>query len=131
MSSSFKIATYAEGVAGLTALDELTTPVFPDPQFYFYPYAEYTRLGDGTYRGIGPSAAEWRLYFLTLAQRNQMASFCTTASAQVYIATPKGDGTFANFLATMSLPEEEPPIKGGQMENYLIRFDELVEQEEE
>lgn len=130
MSSSFMIAAYEDGVVGLTSLDELTTAVTPDPQFSYFPYAEYVKLGDCSLRGVGPSAAEWLFPFLLLAQRDQLAAFCTAASAQVYIRTPKGDGTFANFLAIMSLPEEEPPIKGGELRNYVVRFDALEEQEE-
>jgi hypothetical protein len=123
MSSSFQIATYAAGVGALASLDELTPAVSPDPQFLFYTYAELVKLGDGTIRGVGPSATEWFFALLTTAQRNVLAAYCTAASAQVYIQTPDIDGTFIIYLATMSLPEEEPPIKGGLVKNYTIRFD--------
>ena len=123
MSSSFKIATLVAGVEALASLDELTPAVTPDPQFFFYPYAGYVKLGDGTIRGVGPSATEWYFGLLTTAQRNVLAAYCTAASAQVYIATPDIDGTFITYLAIMSLPEEEPPIKGGMIKNYTIRFD--------
>src|SRR4030067_578795 len=123
MSSSFKIATYVAGVEGLTALDALAPSVNPDPQFFFYLYAEYVKLGDGTIRGVGASAAEWLFPQLTLSQRNVLDDYCTAASAQGYIATPAADGTFTIYLADMSLPEEEPPIKGGLLRNYIIRFD--------
>jgi hypothetical protein len=99
--------------------------VIPDPQFFFYPYTNYVKLGDGTIRGVGWSATEWYFALLTTAQRNVLAAYCTAASAQVYITTPDIDGTFITYLAVMSLPEEEPPIKGGLIKNYTIRFDAL------
>lgn len=128
MSSSFKIATQAAGVAGLTALDALAAPVRLDPQFLFEPYTKRLRLGNGNYLGIGAPAAEWSFPQLTLAERNSLATYCTTASAAVYITTPKANGTFTNYLAIMRLPETEPPIKAGYLQGYVIRFEQLVEQ---
>ena len=123
--SDFKIGTT---LVGITALDALTTPVTPDPQFYYEPYREVIRLGDGSYRGIGAPVAKWHFPLLSLAQRTQFATFCAGASAAVYIRTPDADGTFTNYSAVMRLPDTEPPIKAGMIQGYEIRFEMLVEQ---
>lgn len=128
MSSSFMIAAEAEGEEGLTALDALTTPVLVDPQFFFQPYRQRVRLGDGSYRGIGAPVAEWRFPLLSLAERNQLATFCSGASARVYIATPDNTGSFLHYLAVMLLPESEPANKAGLIQGYVVRFEQMEEQ---
>ena len=127
MSSNFKIGTLAGGVNGMTALDALTTPIRNDPQ-YFFGYPKRVALGNGGYRWVGAPVTEWQFPLLTLAQRNQLATYCSGASAIVYIRTPKLNATFANWLAVMSLPESEPPIKGGLIKGFVVRFEQMEEQ---
>lgn len=112
---------------GMTNLESLTTPL-PAPKSTFRPYSQYIRLGDGTVRGSGWAEATWRWGFLTRAQRNQLRTFCTGASANVYIKTRKNDSSDAYqvYMAIMIWPEEEEKSLGKRI-GLEIRFTNLVE----
>lgn len=103
MASGYKIGT---SVVGLTAVESLTTPVYP-PKSSYQPYQEAIDLGSRKVRGVGLPSTTWRWNIITAAQRAQLRTFCTGASAEVYIAT-RGDGdSFANFKAVMVWPQTE------------------------
>jgi hypothetical protein len=124
MAIEFKIATQAAGVGGLTLLSALATPV-PTPLATHQPYQELEPLGNLTQRGTGFQSAEWTFPLLTLAQRAQLKTFCSGASAKVYIRTINQAGTYGNYLATLVWPLPEPRIRGGQLRDFVLRFEAL------
>lgn len=125
MAIGFKIATQAAGTAGLTLLASLTTAL-PDPQAYYRLYLDVEELGDKTRLGTGAPWAEWRFPLLTIAERNQLRTFCASASVRVYITTIGDDqATLHNYLAVMIWPQDEPPAKGGYITDLIIRFEDL------
>jgi hypothetical protein len=83
-------------------------------------------LGNGQIRGGGWQVAEWRWGFLTRGQRDQLRTFCTTASNVVAIATRTNESdTYANFSAIMVWPMEE--IKdAGRRVPFVIKFQKLT-----
>jgi hypothetical protein len=58
-------------------------------------------------------------------QRDQLKTFCTDASAAVWIRTKLNDDTYADFTATMIWVENEPRWYGVK-QNYQIVFRHLV-----
>jgi len=127
--SEFSIAVYADGQGGLDLLSALTVPV-PWPQASYRMYAETQDLADLTKIGVGWPSAEWRFPVLTLAQRHQLREFCATASARVYIRTIDDEGEYADYLAVMVWPEEDPAIRAGFVLDLVIRFEALELQQE-
>jgi hypothetical protein len=123
MASSFMIGTTAED---LTSLDELTVPL-DDPLSDFSPYFEVVELADLSGRGMGTPYATWTLT-LTADQRNQMKTFCTGASEELYIQTKKDDDSFGIFSATLIWPKE-PTRKIGIKFSVAFMFTNLVEVE--
>ena len=111
----------------LTNLESLTTPV-DAPKSTFVPYSQYIQLGDGTVRGSGWATAEWRWGYMSQAQRNQLRTYCTGASASVYINTRKNDTSDAYqvYTATMIWPQEEEKELGKRID-LVIRFVNMVE----
>jgi len=112
---------------GMANLEDLTTPVDP-PKSSFWPHSRYVNLGNGQVRGAGFARAEWRWGFVTQAQRNQLRTFCTGASAEVYIQTRKNDTSDAYqvYTAVMVWPEEEQRENGRRLD-FVIEFRDLVE----
>lgn len=108
----------------LAALDTLN---LPDPQFTFHPYAEVVRVGNGNAVGVGAPYTEWEFPLLTLTERNVLAGYVSTGSGLVTIVSPNLGGTFKQFDAVMTLPENEPAIKGGFLKGYVVKFSHLVE----
>lgn len=127
--SEFSIAEYDDGQIGMDYLSALTIPV-PFPQASYRTYTEIHDLADLTKLGVGWPSAEWRFPMLTLAQRNQLRGYCTTASARVYIRTIDDEGEYADYLAVMVWPEEDPAIQAGLVFDLVIRFEALELQEE-
>jgi hypothetical protein len=80
MASDYKIGS----TSSVTSLDALTTPV-PDPFETFKPYSEVVTTGSGREVGLGWAESTWDFGYLDDAQRNQLRTFCTTASNQVYV----------------------------------------------
>lgn len=124
MTIDFKIGTQAGGVAGLTLLSALTTPV-PTPQAVYQPFQELESLGSLTKRGTGYVSAEWTFPVLTLAQRTQLKTFSSGASATVCIRTINEAGTYANYWATLVWPLPEPRIRAGFLHDFVLRFEAL------
>ena len=107
-------------------LEDLTAPVDP-PKSSFWPYSKYVDLGNGLVRGAGFARAEWRWGFMTQAQRNQLRTFCTGASAAVYIKTRKNDSSDAYqvYTAVMVWPDEEAKENTRRLD-LVIEFRALV-----
>lgn len=126
--SEFKIGTT---LGGMTALESLTTPV-ELPQWEYYPYSKLVMLGDGNTRGLGFPKVIWTFPLLEVAQITQLRTFCSGASAAVFIRTKKQDGSYASFSGTMVWPVS----KDGQHKPYfpdhraglVLEFRYLVEQ---
>ncbi len=133
MASNFKIGTTLEGI---TSLDALTTWI-PDPKTEFRFYSKQLDLGSGLKRGAGWPITTWTYGFLTQAQREQLRTFCTTASAEVYIQTRTRDedtgetpSLFKIYKAVMTWPEHEE-YRASRRLDFVITFTCLEEQEEE
>ena len=103
MTHEFEIGTTSET---MTNLGSLTTPVTA-PRSAYLPYSKTVRLGDGSARGLGFPQAQWTFPLITLEERDQLKTFCTGASAAVYIRTKLNDDTYADFSSVMHCPEEE------------------------
>ena len=110
---------------GMANLGELSTPV-PAPARTFKPYSVRKPLGDGTVRGLGFAQATWRWGYLTQDQRDQLRTFCSGASAGVYIKTRKNDGTYQVYSAVMVWPDEEE-FKNGKVLDFSIQFIQMQE----
>jgi hypothetical protein len=106
MTSILKIGT---SVGALAAFDALATPVKDPATVSMYPYAETKRLGDGTYTGRGKPYCVLYWKNIIRAQRDQLRTFCTGASASVYFTLPTNDSnlTVANYLGIMVWPVTE------------------------
>ena len=120
--SEFMIGTT---YGGMTALDELTTPV-TDPKSNFMPYARVSSLANGGTRGLGFPIAIWDFSLITLAERNQLKEFCSGASATVYIHTKINDDSFADFSVKMIWPDGIEDRWYGEKKNFTIQFRNLV-----
>ena len=127
MASSFKIGT---SVAGLTSLDELTTWV-PDPRSFYQQFSRLVNLGSGLKRGAGYPITTWSYGDLTQAQREQLRTFCSGASAEVYIQTRTNDedeettpSLFKIFKAVMIWPEGEENHASRRLD-FIITFTRL------
>lgn len=121
----FKIATYAAGVAGLTNIESLATPVTP-PRWFYRPDVERKKLANGLVRALGLPTAEWRWGVITRAERDILRTYCTSASTHVYIRTKTANSSdaYANFLAVMIWPEEEE-VDATRRLDFVIRFEHL------
>jgi hypothetical protein len=128
--NDLEIAEYDDGTAGLTALGDLTVPVLSPPQAPFKPFAEYADLGDGAKMGTGRASTEWIFPIIQVDEAAQLAEYCPNGCAQVYISTPDHLGDYHVYLASMVWPIEPPIIKAGQMENLVIHYD-IIQQEED
>ncbi len=107
-------------------LESLTAAVNP-PKSSFRPNSQRQQLGDGTVRGGGWATAEWRWGFVTQAQRDQLRTFCTGASSEVYIKTRKNDAdAYQVYTAVMIWPEVEEKIAGRRLD-FVIQFQNLQE----
>ncbi len=128
MASSFKIGT---SVAGLVSLDALTTKV-PDPKTDFKFYSQLLDLGSGLKRGAGYSSTTWTYGYLTQAQRDQLRTFCTGASSEIFITTrtrdeDESDSLFKTYKAVMIWPENEE-YRASRRLDIVITFTRLEEQ---
>ena len=118
MTHEFEIGTTSET---MTNLGNLTTPVTA-PRSAYLPYSKIVRLADGSARGLGFPQAQWTFPLITLEERDQLKTFCTGASAAVYIRTKLNDDTYADFSAVMHWPEEEERWLAGVKQSLTIRF---------
>lgn len=110
---------------GLVNVESLTVPL-PAPKGIFQDYTEVIELGDGTVRGVGFPAAVWRWGFLTQAQRDQLRTFCTGASNEVYIKTRTNDSadSYGLYTAVMVWPTEEKDAQ--RRLDFAVLFRHLV-----
>jgi len=124
MASEFKIGAT---LGGITSLDILPTPVL-DPTTDFKPYSKLIDLGSGLKRGAGYATAKWIYGYITEAQRNQLRTFCTGASAEVFIRTrtrdTSGSTLFKTFKAVMTWPEQED-YRNSRRTDFIISFSRL------
>lgn len=120
--SYFQLGTTLEG---LTAIDELTTPL-PDMKSDFFPFTRLVGTGDGGVRGVGAPYASWTFPILEIDQYNQLREFCPGAIAEIYIQTKLDDDTFAVFSGDMIFPLEPQDRFYGQRKNKVIHFKNLV-----
>jgi hypothetical protein len=120
--ADFKIGT-SEG--GMTNIESLTTPL-PLPQFDFLPFARTVHKGNGGMRGVGFPVATWTFQLLSLAEYTQLRTFCTGASAEVYIRTRIDDDTYANFFVKMICPNDGMGRWYGNRKNYVVTFRNMV-----
>jgi hypothetical protein len=121
----FKIGTT---LVGMTLLTELDTPI-PGPRPAWAKFGEAVDLGDASRRGFGLPWATWTWDVLSKAQRDQLRTFCSGASAQIYIRTYKRDASevWANYLVQMIWPDEEEYDRGSVV-NFVLLFRDMVEQ---
>lgn len=125
MGYEFQIGTT---LVGLTDVTELAVPLLY-PASNYQRFATVVDLGDQGGRGYGNPSTTWRWGFMTLAQRDQLKTFCPGASATVFIRTKKRDATevWANFQAKMLWPNEEEVV-AGRVLDITILFRDMVEQ---
>jgi len=109
----------------MTALDALASPL-PIPNFEWQDAQDEIILGNGQTRGIGSPLARWTFALSeNVAARNALKAFCPGRSAEVYIATQRNDGSFANYSVTMHWPLTENKENGWDM-GLVIEFTNLV-----
>lgn len=120
----FKIGT---SVVGLTNIESLATPL-PVPRVT-RPTYELVKLGDGSMREVGFPFCSWTWPQLTIAQVEQLRTFCTGSSVSIYMRTLTrvSATTYANYLATMTWPDDEDS-RGGYVFNLTVKFDSMVVQ---
>jgi len=120
--AEFKIGTTE---VGMTNLEALATPV-PLPQTDYMRFSRIVLLGSGGTRGVGSPVAIWTFQLLSIAEYNQLRTFCSGASAQVYIRTKVDDDSYGNFQATMIWPNESQNRWFGNRRNLVITFRDLL-----
>lgn len=118
--------TYEIGttLGGMVALGSLTVSV-PEPESNFSNYAETVKLGSGLVRGQGYPLAEWHYGFLKETQFDQLLTFCTTASANIFIATRTNGNSFLRYTANMIVPERYI-IRDGRYIDIVFNFNSLI-----
>lgn|SRR5574340_527964 len=115
-------------VGGMVTLESLG---IEDPKWDYEFYAVPVLLGDGLVRGVGAPIARWRWGSLGQAERNLLRTYCTGASAAVYIETRIKDkigataDAFDEFTANMIWPAAED-WQGGRRIGFEIMFRNLV-----
>lgn len=116
------------GTGALANLQALPTPV-SYPKHAYQPYSRMVDTGDGGQRGLGYPIVTWHWDasgsdYITRAQRDQLRTFCTTASAPVYIRTRINDDTDAYHYiqAQMIWPLEEPKDSFGVRTQFRLQF---------
>ncbi|MCX6057736.1 MAG: hypothetical protein NTW69_06265 [Chloroflexi bacterium] len=120
----YKIGTTSGGMTNIESL----TVLIPNMRSFFKPYSEVVTLGDGSQFGRGFPQVDWTWNLLTREQRDQLRTFCTGASATVYISTRTNDSadTYKNYQAIMFWPLEEERFARKRMD-FTLQFRQLVE----
>jgi hypothetical protein len=110
-----------------TNIESLTVPVTP-PKSTYTPYTSVVELADGSRRGIGAPVATWHWDFLPQTMRDQLRTFCTGASAAVYIRTYTKDNAFAPkyFTCQMIWPATSEETQATRRMDFVIEFRQLV-----
>jgi hypothetical protein len=131
--------TYMIGTTygGLTALSSLATPVRL-PKYSYMEYSKPLPLGSGLVRGGGWATAEWHWDVISAAERDMLKTFCTGASAFVYIMTRRnvntGSGSalvvdsYLPFYCVMvfPVPQGERDFTGIR-KDFTIKFHALID----
>ncbi len=120
--SNFEIGT-SEG--SLSPIDQLTTPL-PDPKSSYLPFARVNNKGNGGTRGVGSPVAQWTFPILSIEEYSQLKTFCTGASADVYIQTKLDDDSFEVFQGKMIWPNEPQDRWYGERKNFTVIFRNLI-----
>ncbi len=91
---------------GMKALSAMTTPVKAPGEVKYQPYATVVTTGDGAQRGIGLPMCTLYWRAITRSQRDQLRTFCTGASAPVFVSLPTNDSnnTYATYTGVMVWP---------------------------
>lgn len=121
-ANKYQIGTTLEGIATLKSLG------LPDPKHSFMGYSATVDLGNGGVRGIGLPVARWIYGYLTQAQRDIFRTFCTGASATVFIETRTSDSSdaFDQFQGVMIWPREPEDKDAFRRINFVLEFRNLV-----
>jgi hypothetical protein len=120
--AEFEIGTT---LLGMTNIEALATPL-PAPKSSYLPYARVHNKGNGGTRGIGSPVAQWMFPVLSIAGYNQLKTFCSGASADVFIRTKLDDDTYADFEAKMIWPNEPQDRWYGERKNFTVIFRNLI-----
>lgn len=120
----FNIGT---SMGDITNLELLPVPVTP-PKSTFSPYTTVIDLADGSKRGLGAPMATWHWDGLPQTMRDQLRTFCTDASASVYIRTYTKDNAYAPhyYQAQMSWPVLSEETWAKMRLDFTIEFRQLV-----
>ena len=105
-------------------LGALTVPV-PAPIAEHANWGETIELESGGVLAGGSTPHTWKFGLLSQAQRDQLKSFCSGASATVYIRTKLNTGVYASYQTIMYWPQTEKRDSGWYLDT-LIKFDFLV-----
>lgn len=114
----------------MTALADLATPV-PEPTALWRNGVELVELGNGQRKWLGLPIQVWDFALLAYAERTMLKSFCSGASADVYILAKDNDGNYAPYAATLWWPEEEERASTDDPANLRLEFRDLVIWQEE
>jgi hypothetical protein len=90
-------------VPGLVLLESLG---LPDPKSEFIPGSTIRRVASGYSKYLGTPLARWHWGFWTPEQRSALKSYCSSASALLYICTLTDNDIFLTYQAIMHWPEE-------------------------
>lgn len=108
----------------LLNVESLGTPLDP-PQSKFQQYSQSIELASAGVRGAGWIISTWLWGFMLVADYQQMRTFCTGKSNDVYITTKDDDEDYVTYGCEMVWPEA-PDRKNGRMLEVLISFRNMV-----
>ena len=130
-NNDFQIASKASGVGGLVTLASLG---IPNPHPIYRTGVQTVKLGDNSARVLGAPIVEWHWGFTQQSWRDTLRTYCTGASADVFIVTPTTENVSSvpnasqRFECQMIWPapdKPEDPQTGRRLEFALI-FRQLV-----
>ena len=103
----------------------------PAPKVEYQPYVEAIELGDGSIRGWGLPIAVLRWGFLPQADRDTLRTYCTGASAEVYVRLNTTDSAdeWRTFQAIMVWPTAEVRDAARRL-NFDLLFKQMIIQAE-
>lgn len=128
VDTDFKIGTTSGGKVTLASLS------IPNPHPVWKDAVSKVKLGNNAARYLGAPVLEWHWGFLTAAQRDTLRTYCTGASADVFITTPttnKSGGVSnvaVNYEAQMWWPSPETPEdpQTGRRLEFVLTFKQLT-----
>ena len=123
----YMIGSVAAGLENMTNLAALATSVrYPKSSPMFY--AQTITLADNTERGIGLPVTVWHWTSLPQEMRDMLRSFCTGASANVYIRTRALDisSSFKSYLAVMVWPSQTEIYDAHFRTDFTIEFRQMI-----